>query len=328
LDNEASEDEAIRKELPLDRMKSHEANAELIEKAERYQNILSQAAASDESVRQKWDEWEDNITELTLDESTLEISIPSAVSSSAQSTPQSRLTRQHARALRVKLEGLDTLNLDRGRLVHRASSLVAADDIGPLILKASCKFEQLADIQPEMFEDVSDEQLAKFDKFLMEMSEIERKQNDILEDIQNRNKQFLDSKRDDPAVKEREQALQSLDLAYFKYREITRNLDEGFKFYNDLAGILIQFKEVCKAWSLQRNQEIHTLTRSLQSLSLRDADNNTPPNEKQPPPPSSTGSHTRKQLPGKSALGLPSLNSSEWDFEEISLPPGPMDGKS
>lgn len=61
---------------------------------------------------------------------------------------------------------------------------MAADDIEPLILKASCKFEQLSDIQPEMFEDVSDEQLAKFDKFLMEMSEIERKQNDILEDIQ------------------------------------------------------------------------------------------------------------------------------------------------
>ena len=74
-------------------------------------------------------------------------------------------------------------------------------------------------------------------------------------------------------MKEREQALQSLDLVYIKYSEITRNLDEGFKvsewckgfdiqwleickFYNDLAGILMQFKEVCKAWALQRNQEI------------------------------------------------------------------------
>ena len=118
-------------------------------------------------------------------QSTLEISIPSStVSSAAQSTPQSRLTRQHARALRVELEGLDTLNRDRDQLVYRANSLVAADDIEPLILKASSGFEQLADIQPEMFEDVSDEQLAKFDKFLVEMSEIERKQNDILEDIQ------------------------------------------------------------------------------------------------------------------------------------------------
>ena len=68
LDNEASEDEAIRKEVPLDRMKSHEANVELIEKAGRYRSILTQAAASDESVRQKWEEWEESITELTLDE--------------------------------------------------------------------------------------------------------------------------------------------------------------------------------------------------------------------------------------------------------------------
>lgn len=68
LDNEASEDEAIRKDLPLDRMRSHEANTELIGKTERYRSILTQAAASDESVRQKWDEWEEGITELTLDE--------------------------------------------------------------------------------------------------------------------------------------------------------------------------------------------------------------------------------------------------------------------
>ena len=49
---------------------------------------------------------------------------------------------------------------------------------------------------------------------------------------------------------------------------------------------------------------------------------------KSPSPPSSTGSHTRKQPPLKSALGLPALSSNEWGFEEISLPPGPTDGIS
>ena len=51
----------------------------------------------------------------------------------------------------------------------------------------------------------------------------------IFMNLQNCNKEFLDSRRDDAVVKEREQALQALDLAYFKYREITRNLDEGFQ---------------------------------------------------------------------------------------------------
>jgi programmed cell death 6-interacting protein len=68
LDGEASEDEAARKEIPLNRLKSYEANVELIEKANRYRSILTQAAESDESVRQKWDDWEESITELTLDE--------------------------------------------------------------------------------------------------------------------------------------------------------------------------------------------------------------------------------------------------------------------
>lgn len=68
MDNEASEDEAARKDHGLNRLKSHEANVELIEKANRYRDILTQAADSDELVRQKWDEWEESISELTLDE--------------------------------------------------------------------------------------------------------------------------------------------------------------------------------------------------------------------------------------------------------------------
>lgn len=68
LDAEASEDEAARNQIPLNRLKSYEANVELIQKATRYRNILLQATESDETVRQKWDEWEESITELTLDE--------------------------------------------------------------------------------------------------------------------------------------------------------------------------------------------------------------------------------------------------------------------
>jgi hypothetical protein len=68
LDNEASEDEAARKDFFLSRPCSHEANGELIEKANRYRNILEEASKSDDLIRQKWDEWEESIAELTLDE--------------------------------------------------------------------------------------------------------------------------------------------------------------------------------------------------------------------------------------------------------------------
>ncbi len=70
LDSEASEDEVARKEISLNRLPSHEANKELIEKERRYRSILTEATESDETIRQKWDEWEDSINRLTWDEVT------------------------------------------------------------------------------------------------------------------------------------------------------------------------------------------------------------------------------------------------------------------
>ncbi|KAG6909867.1 hypothetical protein DXG01_014903 [Tephrocybe rancida] len=269
LDNEASEDEAARKYNNLNRLPSHEANIELIGKEKRYRSILAQAAASDETVRQKWDEWEQSIVELTWSETDLEASIPSStISSSTPTTAQGRETQTHARALRVQIEALDDVHRAREQLVRRAQALAAADDIRGRVTRVAAGFARLTEIEPAMFEDVSDEELAKFDKFLVEMGEIGQRQATILAEIQRRNELFLQSRKDDPAVKEREYALQSLDLAYHKYREITRNLDEGFKFYNDLATIFLQFKEACKNWSRSRNQQIHSLTRSFQNMSV------------------------------------------------------------
>lgn len=320
LDHEASEDEAARRDKQLSRLPSHEANVELIDKEKRYRSILSQALSSDEVVRQKWDDWEHNIVELTWSEEELEASIPSSALSTA--TTQGKQTQAHARALRVLIEELDDLHRARNQLIRRAQTLADADDIRARILKVSSGFERFAQVEPAMFEEVLDEELAKYDKFLREIGEVGQKQKGLLSDIQSRNELFLQCRRDDPSVKEREYALQSLDLAYHKYREIIRNLDEGFKFYNDLAGILVQFKEACKNWSHHRNQEIHSLSRSVRSMSLSDNEEVKVPAENSRIP----SSHLRNEPLGKSSLGLPSLTSSEWGFEEIKLPPGPRGG--
>lgn len=74
LDQEAEEDEAFRKEGPFDRLSSQEANRELAVKGERYRDILTHAAESDAVVREGWEEWENNILELTWDEVTFHMS--------------------------------------------------------------------------------------------------------------------------------------------------------------------------------------------------------------------------------------------------------------
>jgi ALIX V-shaped domain binding to HIV len=47
--------------------------------------------------------------------------------------------------------------------------------------------------------------------------------------LQARNADFLGSRKDDRSVNEREHAIQSLELAYHKCKEIEQNLEEGRK---------------------------------------------------------------------------------------------------
>ena len=68
LDSEATEDEAVQEAEQVSRTPSHEANQPLIEKEKRYRSIIIQAKQSDDAVSKKWDEWEDNIMDLMIDE--------------------------------------------------------------------------------------------------------------------------------------------------------------------------------------------------------------------------------------------------------------------
>jgi len=225
--------------------------------------------------------------------------------------------------LRVLLESLDDILRARSQLVQRAERLAEADDIGPRILKVAAGFEKWIDVKPVMFDDVSDEELVKYDKFIQGIEEGRGKQDELLEEIKARNQSFLLSRKEDSSIKDREHALQSLDLAYHKYREITRYLDEGLNFYNDLIAILSQLKEACKIWSNTRNQELHLLSHSLQPTSLNEKASESQADH------AATHSLTampapvrHQQKPTRAHIsGLPSLHSAEWETEDLPPPP-------
>lgn len=120
---------------------------------------------------------------LTLRQAVLESSIPSSLPSQSRPTPQAAETQKHARALRVLLESLDSLHRDLDHCARRVQALAYADDIKPRIHKAAAGFERLTRLKPEMFEDVMDNELSKYDKFIQEIEENSEKQTDILETI-------------------------------------------------------------------------------------------------------------------------------------------------
>ncbi|KAG2147589.1 BRO1-like domain-containing protein [Suillus clintonianus] len=315
LDSEASEDEAARRETLMNRPPSHEANQELVMKQQRYRTILIQAAESDELVRRKWEEWEDQIIELTRDEDELEALVPSSTVSMTGKAVSTSQTQIHARTLRGLLESLDDIRRTRDDLVVRAQRRAESDDIRLKVLTAAASLEHGIEMSAVMFEDVSDNELAKYDKFIQGLTEGRKKQEEILSSIKSTNDAFIQSRKQDPAVKDREQALQFLDLAYSHYREIIRNLDEGLKFYNDMAGILTNFKEACKIWSSARSREARLLHRNMASLSIRD--NASDESHEVPVPtvlPLRKG--TRKQT-----AGIPTLSSADWEAQELAPPP-------
>lgn len=86
--------------------------------------------------------------------------------------------------MRVLIEELDDLHRARNQLIRRAQTLADADDIRARILKVSSGFERFAQVEPAMFEEVLDEELAKYDKFLREIGEVGQKQKGLLSDIQ------------------------------------------------------------------------------------------------------------------------------------------------
>ncbi|KAI9061298.1 pH-response regulator [Trametes sanguinea] len=301
LDQEADEDEVLREHDPLpDRLPSVEANKELVSRAQQFRTVLEQARESDALVRQKWEEWEEAIAQLTWSETDLERSIPSSTISSDSRAVSADPTRLHARALRGLLEQLDDLSRARRELVARVDRLVSTDDITQRISKAASGMEQWVNVQPAMFEDILDEELSKYDKYRLQLEENGERQEQLL-------------------------------------RSIKARLCGTSSFYNDFSAILSGFRASCKDFAAARRQEASTLAQQMHHLSIAADSTRAEPQPRahatSAAPASSdapdvvkedNGEHTQHHQPQKQSAGafaLPPPDSDEW--ETMALPPAP-----
>lgn len=110
-------------------------------------------------------------------------------------------------------------------------------------------------IQPSQFEGLFEKHLRRYDSDRNMLAEEQRKQDELGEQLREANKAFTAARRGDSSTKEREKALQDLEIGYLKYKEIVSNIDTGRKFYNDLARIVGRFREDCKKFVNQRRLE-------------------------------------------------------------------------
>jgi programmed cell death 6-interacting protein len=91
------------------------------------------------------------------------------------------------------------------------------------------------------------------DKLILEQESEEQEK--LVSRLREANASFLAGRRMDSSLKEREDAIQTLENAFMKYNELIGHLDGGRKFYNELTRLLSRYRDECKHFVYRRRVE-------------------------------------------------------------------------
>ncbi|KIM95169.1 hypothetical protein OIDMADRAFT_80910, partial [Oidiodendron maius Zn] len=275
LESEAAENQHLLMKYGTDRWSrpdSKTAAAKLYAQVDEIDGYLKSAANSDELVHSKFRECEDMLRILTSSDREIGNFVPSSRRVAIPPKLEGEVSR-----LRNCVNEFSRLESRRRRKIEALREKGKKDDINSNILAEAGRLERehpSQTIVPAHFEDFFEKRLARYDSDLKDLKSEAEEQDRLATKLQEANASFVSARRGDTSSKEREQALQKLENAYFKYKEIVSNLEVGRKFYNDLAKIVGRFKDGCKAFLYERKEEAVRLETDLNlpplgSLSLQ-----------------------------------------------------------
>ncbi|KAK5089069.1 pH-response regulator protein palA/rim20 [Lithohypha guttulata] len=262
LDAEKEEDEKCRSKYGTDRWSrppSEQALAKWWKQSQDLQGYLNSAGASDNLVLAKMRENEHILRLLTGPDRDLERFVPS--SKNLQLTPAGEKTSSKLRGV---LNDVSRLESRRKRKIETIRTKAKSDDIGPALHAEAARLEREYPMQPvsaAQFEHLFEERLEIYEPDRESLTSEQEDQNQLTARLREANTAFIHARRGETeqVTKDREEALQKLELAYVKYKEIVQNLENGRKFYNDLAGHVTRFREGVRTAVAQRRQEASEL---------------------------------------------------------------------
>lgn len=269
LDDERSEDEMLRRKNNSGwaRFDSKEAGAHLYTRLEELEEYLTAASASDKLVREKLDEIDYLLSILNSGRSALENYLPSSVS--GVRSPEVKRQVPHLRDL---LNNLESLEIKRAQYMDRLSLKQQNDDIEPVLEYHMNKLirEKHANVRLTLadFEPITSKELEKYTVDQDWAGEQKELQEEVLEKLAAANQDFRASLDMNDAAIHRENAIQSLEVAYFSYQEQKDHLDAGRNFYNQLLGEIAIFNKNCKQFVYERKMEGASLEHELSSMHL------------------------------------------------------------
>ncbi|KAF2692230.1 BRO1-domain-containing protein [Lentithecium fluviatile CBS 122367] len=276
LKSEAAEDEGARRKYGTDRWSrppSEQAAPKLYAQIKEIEGYLNQAANSDNVVRTKLKENENLIRLLNGPDYDLENYVPSGRRPAITGDVE-----REAGKLRGSFNEVSRLESRRRRKIEALRTKAKQDDINPELLREAARLEReypMQNIEAIQFEALFDKRLQMYDVDQDMVRDDAQEQQEVVKRLQDANAVFVNARRGDQSTKQREQALQSLENAYYKYKEIIANLDVGRKFYNDLAKIVSRFRDDCRSFAYQRKQEASQIegdiATAMSSLNLQQA---------------------------------------------------------
>ncbi|KJZ71849.1 pH-response regulator protein palA [Hirsutella minnesotensis 3608] len=270
LEAEKDEDERFRRKYGTDRWArpdslSDPQGAKLWSHASEIEGYFQSSVSSDSIVRDKFAASEDLLRVLCGPDRELMNFVPS--STQRETGPE---LKSSVGKLRSAYNDVLRLESRRRKKVERLRESARKDDIKPDILREAARLERnypSTAIVPAHFEDFFEKRLDRlYEPELEGMDKEAEEQEALLASVERANREFDSQRRkvSDRGLREREQALQKLDSAYFKYKEVVSNLEVGRKFYNDLSKIVGQgFRDVVKEWVAQRQMDARALEEEL-----------------------------------------------------------------
>jgi programmed cell death 6-interacting protein len=240
---------------------SHDGGAKLWNQVAEIEGYLASSTSSDAIVRDKFAAVKDTLAILAGPDRGIMDYIPNSRKTEIPEALKPAIGR-----LRSAYSDVLRLESRRRKKVESLRARARADDIKQDILAEAARLERTypkTPIVPAHFEDFFTKRLDRLYEAELELVDKERaEQEKVVADLERANHEFEAQKKacqGDRGSREREKALQRLDNAYYKYKELVSNLEGARKFYNDLSRIVEGFRIQCRNWVSARRKEAQEL---------------------------------------------------------------------
>nr|XP_020462568.1 programmed cell death 6-interacting protein isoform X2 [Monopterus albus] len=222
-----------------------------------FRNVLDKAVQADQVVKDRYNAHCDMIALLCKPENELSAAIPSA-------NPTKTLQGSEiVNVLRSQLAKLDTMKKERETMEGEIKAVTF--DMSTTFLTA---LAQAGAINEEQLSLSQLDQL--YGAYNQRVQASLRTQEELLGQVQTSHQEFSSLKQSNAEANQREEVLKKLASAHDSYVEISNNLREGTKFYNDLTEILLKFQNKCSDIVFARKTERDELLKDLQQSIARE----------------------------------------------------------